>query len=694
MHKIKKLLLIPSLLLLCVGLLLMSGCKSGDSNIGPGNQDITDNEDNTGKESNTVIEETTPAIPAVPVNLKQKITADELGIIPYRITVSNPSVAEAETLGNGMMVYTKTSGYVTFLLDDSFGHTASVDMTITESGEISYVAHPTTSKFVEVKLHYGAKGNGTTDDTAAIQKALDEAKPGDTVYVYPGIYKVSLLVMPEGVTLQMSTTMTDAKEGLTNTLARQISRGDVTVLRGVRIMNNGHNQPGAEGSSNFTIRGGVIDNEGSTRSALIFGCADGVLVENVIFKDIKNNHTIQLTGCTNTTVRNCCFAGFILGDTFTREIIQVEVSTPGATGTPPGSPLTFSEGEFNFSANIEISDCYFGKSDECGAPLMAIGHHSKAGDATVTGFRIVNNVFDEVLHAAIRYCNIIDTEISGNTFISTSKYMNANFSEAANPAFIIIYPASGDTTYNNIVTGAKVTKAVSSEQSGTHNLMIKNNNFILGEGSDKRIVYINGPTATPGLTYVAGQLRQKRFNETPYSYTGFIRSSNYLSNLSFTGNTIKIEGQPKYTNYFLFFSNVYGLDISNNNISLAQGVSFSSTVDGIKGLFTRGITNGAAAGRRVISTQGASKPIVFEDAGGSSFSIRSQTSLNIVLLVEGSGKIETLPDPSGDGSATVRVIPDEGYIFDGWYTSDKTRYNPSSSTIKEGLTLTAVFKAK
>jgi uncharacterized repeat protein (TIGR02543 family) len=678
MHIIKKALSILLLILICVGLLIIFGCKSGD---------------NTDGEGTTVTEETTSAIPKVPVQLKQKITAEELGIIPYRISISDPSVAEAETLGTNMMVYTKTSGYVTFLLDDGFGHTASVDMTITETGEISYVAHSTTSEFKEVKLHYGAKGNGITDDTEAIQKALNEAKPGDTVYVYPGIYKASLLVMPEGVTLEMSTTMTDAKEGLTETLARQISRGEITVLRGVRIMNNGHNMPGAEGSSNLTIRGGVIDNEGSTRSALIFGCADGVVIENVIFKDIKNNHFIQLTGCTNTTIRNCCFAGFVVGETFTREVVQVEVSTPGATGTPPGSPLTFQEGEYNYAANIEISGCYFGESDECGAPLIAIGHHSYAGDATVTGFRIVNNVFDEVLHAAIRYCNIIDTEISGNTFISTSKYMNATqFSQAANPAFIVIYPASGDTTYKNIVTGASVTKAVSSEQSGTHNLLIKNNNFILGEGSDKRIVYINGPTAIPGLTYVTGQLRQKLFNETPYYYTGFIRSSNYLSNLTISGNNITIEGQPKYSNYFMFILNVYGLDISDNSINLSEGVSFSTTTYGINGLNAKRITNGEEAGKRYISTQGVSKPIVFEDTGGGSFSIKSQKSVNVVLTVEGSGRIETLPNPNRDGSAIVRVIPNEGYVFDGWYTPDKTRYTTPSATIQDGITLTAVFK--
>ncbi len=669
--------------LLCAALLLAFGCER-ERESGDMEDDVT-----------TTEEETTPAIPAVPVNAKQRISAEELGLTPYKINGSNPSVAEVERLLSGMTVYIKSSGYVSFDIEDCFGHKASVDMTVTTEGEVSYTARPTTERFVEVRLHYGAKGDGVTDDTAAIQKAIDDAKPGDTVYVSPGIYKLTLLVMREGVTLEMYTTMTDATEGFTNTLASQTANGSLTVLRGVRIMNNGNNLPGAEGSSNFTIRGGVFDNEGSTRSTLIFGCADGVLVENVIFKDIKNNHVIQLTGCTNTTVKNCCFAGFIPGDAFTREILQVEVSTPGATGSPPGSPLTFSEGEFNFSSNIEISGCYFGKSDECGPPLMAIGHHSKNGEATVTGFHITGNVFDEVLYAAIRYCNIVDTEISGNTFISTSKYMNAtNYTEATTPAFVIIYPASGGTTYSNIVTGQKVTKAVDTEQSGTHNLLIKGNNFVLSAGSDKRIIHVSGPPALPGLTYVSSQLRQNSFDSAPFSYSGFVNYSNYVSELTFTGNSIKIEGQPSYTNYFMFFSNVYNLDLSGNQYTLGSGVSFSSASDGTAGLFTRFIKNGAAAARRTITAQALSKTITFEDAGGGSFTLKAQISLSIILDVEsgGGGRIETKADATGN--ATVTVTPDEGYVFAGWHTSDGQRYTAASAALKSGLILVARFTVK
>jgi len=52
---------------------------------------------------------------------------------------------------------------------------------------------------------YGAKGDGATDDTAAIQTAIDEAGYGGVVYFPQGIYKVSYpLDLPRGVTLMGS----------------------------------------------------------------------------------------------------------------------------------------------------------------------------------------------------------------------------------------------------------------------------------------------------------------------------------------------------------------------------------------------------------------------------------------------------------------------------------------------------------
>ncbi|WP_127579861.1 S-layer homology domain-containing protein [Paenibacillus koleovorans] len=51
--------------------------------------------------------------------------------------------------------------------------------------------NPTTGSSINVKdVAYGAVGNGIADDTAAIQRAIDAAQPGDEVYLPNGIYKL------------------------------------------------------------------------------------------------------------------------------------------------------------------------------------------------------------------------------------------------------------------------------------------------------------------------------------------------------------------------------------------------------------------------------------------------------------------------------------------------------------------------
>ncbi|MDR0902196.1 MAG: hypothetical protein LBM92_05440, partial [Opitutaceae bacterium] len=537
-------------------------------------------------------------VPGAPVKGKYKIPAKALGIWTHRVAVSNPKIAMAAPFDGGVMIEAAASGHVTLAASDAFGHTAAVDAVISAKGKFTVKVTKNTGGFIDAQLHHGAKGDGVADDTAAIQDALDAAKPGGTVYLGPGIYKASILVMREGVTLEMFTTMTDAKKGFTSELAVAARSGAITVLSGPRIRNNGHNLPGRDGSSHFTIRGGLIDVLNAGRAPLILGTADGVLVENVIFKDIKGNHVIQVTGCSNTTIRNCMFAGYTVGDVFTREMVQVEVSTPGATGAPPNAPLTYDAGEFNFSKNIEISGCYFGKSDKCGAPLIAIGHHSRNGAATVTGFRIVNNVFDEVLYSAIRYCNIVDTQISGNTFVSTSKHMNTTAfpGKAVTPAFIIIYMAEGVTKYPNIVNGATVTKALEAENSGTRNLLIKNNTFNIGAGSDKKIIHASGSGLTEGLAFSASLLRQDQYDKNPYSFSGYTANSNVISGLALEDNAINMGGQPAYADCFMFLSRVNNLKIANNTCRLRA--AFSATTGGVPGIYTSDCKSGADAARR------------------------------------------------------------------------------------------------
>jgi len=295
--------------------------------------------------------------------VRKRIRVLKLGLRPAKIESTDPSVAEGEITSDYLTLNGYRTGSATLNLTDYFGFTASISVTVDkEKDSIEYKVNECKDDFIEVGIDFGATGNSTTDDTAAFQKAIDAAKPGDTVYVYPGRYRVSLLVMREGVTLKLYTTMTNAKQGFSEEVKKAFDTNEIAILSGTRILNVENGTAGRKGCGNFSIIGGGFDTNLTNRSTLIFGSAKNVTLENVVFKDIMDNHVIQITGTSDITVKNCIFAGFLCGDNFTREVIQVEPSTPGATG----GPIAYGEGEFTYPKNVTITGCYFGKSDEAG----------------------------------------------------------------------------------------------------------------------------------------------------------------------------------------------------------------------------------------------------------------------------------------------------------------------------------------
>lgn len=679
----KNLLKILSLMLVLVmALSVFTACKTenGGDNVG-----VSETTAETETVPETTPETQAPDYSSMECIARDRILNSKMGIRAMSVKISDPMVVRVEIDRYYILLYGYNSGTAELEITDYFGFMAKATVTVdAEAKKLSYTVEKCTDEFIEVGLDFQAQGNGTSDDTKSFQNAIDSAKPGETVYVYPGRYNVSLLVMREGVTLKMYTTMTDAKVGFTDQLASDFKNGRIAVLSGTRIQNNEHGQPGAEGSSNFSIIGGGFDTNLTTRSTLIFGTAENVNVENVIFKDIQGNHTIQITGSTDTVINNCMFAGYLCGDVFTREIIQVEPSTPGATG----GPLTYGAGEYNLPENITISNCYFGKSDEAGPPLIAIGHHSQVGGANVTGFKIVDNVFDECLYAAIRYSNIVDVEITGNTFISTSKYMNATqFSEAKTPAFILFYHYTNAATYKTDDTGVTVTRATANEQAGFHNIKIENNTFNIDKGSDKRVMFYEKKGTTPGATYVKATM-QDTYNGPVYEFAGYRVNNNYASDISFSNNTINITGQPAYKDYYINFGSIYGLKFENNKVEMANGVSFNANTNGFeKGQYVS--TLNSVLERRIhIEAQHSTKTITFkfeekEYVVTASFSgsISCELPLGVSYLL----KSDT------DGNLTVTFTAEDGYKLDSVTTSNGTKLAVGRNNISSATTLNFYF---
>ena len=656
----------------------------------------SDTPETTVAETELITEAETTAL--IPVESSTVTVANPgWGFPAYSVEVANPDILSA-TLVKGSYNVTVTSHHVgetEIAVLDCFGHKATVKAAVAEDGSITYEAFPCEEDFISA-AKYGIIGSKTStnlsDQTAKLQSLIDGTakKGGGTIFLYPGFYKISLICMREGVTLKMYSGFTDAREGYTAELAEKVNNGEVTVLMVTRIISTDYKDYGRNSAKNFTLSGGVIDNDHSTQSTLLFGLSENIVIENMVFKDIKNNHVIQLTGSDNVTVRNCIFAGFEWGGTFTRETIQVEQSHPGAHSSDyANAPQRFDYGEIYGCDNIVIDSCYFGPSDELPGAHIAIGHHGTAHESVCDGFKITNNVFDRPTYAAIRFASITNVEITGNTFTATAD--SNKLCNDANPAFIILYSNTSDVTYNNVVDSRKITKAFAFEQAGTHNVNISNNTFTVERGSDKKIIVVTGTSTTPGAIYQENVLRQDTYNSTPYKVTGYFKATNYIGNINFTDNSVTYSGQPGVKDYVFRFQSVYGLTFENNSLSF-NSCSFAKSDDGITGLSKASVKSGTAAETYTIQSKASNKAICLTQADGSATNLVFVLADTQTIIAGEGGRIELANGANGD--VIVKVIADEGYVFDGWTMDGEPLTQTGNFKITKKTTFTAVFKKK
>ncbi|WP_433170312.1 glycoside hydrolase family 28 protein [Actinoallomurus sp. CA-150999] len=174
------------------------------------------------------------------------------------------------------------------------------------TGYLAMAASPARSATVCSAKSYGATGNGTTKDTAALQKAINACAGGGVAELTSGRYLTGPLSLPSNITLQI--------DGGATLLASQ-DAADYPP-------SGSHLAPllQAGGASNVTITGdGTIDGQGapwwalinqekaagkplSPRPALIdLGSANTAKVTGITIKNAPNVH-ITMKGATHVTI--------------------------------------------------------------------------------------------------------------------------------------------------------------------------------------------------------------------------------------------------------------------------------------------------------------------------------------------------------------------------------------------------------
>lgn len=262
---------------------------------------------------------------------------------------------------------------------------------------------------------YNAVGNGTTNDAAAIQAALDAAHTaGGGIVLIPGGYTYAI-----GTFLVVYDRTTIWAYGATLK-----SIGNTGLIRNFL---GSETFSGYAGHSHIRIYGGTWDgNAGdgtsSTTTAetdvLNFVHASNIVCRDLTVQNVSSAHGIEFNSIDGGVADNCRILGFRDNSgTSARqysEAIQVDIAVSGSS----------SIGNFDNTPckNITIRDCYVGASATNGAFGKLVGSHTAATGVVYDNINVLNNTVDTTLDIGIRAYAWQNSEISGNRINNAAGY--------------------------------------------------------------------------------------------------------------------------------------------------------------------------------------------------------------------------------------------------------------------------------
>ncbi len=195
---------------------------------------------------------------------------------------------------------------------------------------------------------------------------------------------------------------------------------DISYSGGTIDMNGALNEEGTK-AKNLPL----INSSG----AFAIGNSNNVTIKNVTFKDSYQGHAIQIAGSKNVLVDNSRFLGQALpktmkdGQIISKESIQIEPLTR------KGFPYALND-DGKKSENVTIQNSYFGKSDKSGELVTAIGtHYQTLSTQNPSNIKILNNHFDNMMYAGVRFTGFTDVLIKGNRFDKKVKGESVHYRE-------------------------------------------------------------------------------------------------------------------------------------------------------------------------------------------------------------------------------------------------------------------------
>lgn len=246
-----------------------------------------------------------------------------------------------------------------------------------------------TESFITPEM-YGALGDGTTDDSTAIQSALDVG--GLIVFKTGVVYKIAQ-------TLRIKkNTVIDLNGAVINSTNKHLLYNFVST----------DTFTGYNGNGNITIKNGTI-----IGGAISFAHGKSIFLENIAFRNSLNDHFLEIAGCDGYTIKNCSFVGMEDVQTSVYEYINLDPCVYQAFPWLDSSSVFYDGTKNN---NIKVEDCYFAiGSDSYAYGFNAFGVHGQ-WDANTFHSNIVfkNNKLRGFTGCGVRLNNMQGVFVFGN----------------------------------------------------------------------------------------------------------------------------------------------------------------------------------------------------------------------------------------------------------------------------------------